>query len=116
MYRSREERLVYNKTARRCVESSPSLNAASHCRREKEKRSYRRQQDLRLFAVRFSAGVLYGPDRDPRAAAHTTLSQLAGPADGADENQDQHAADGSRGELQQAKTPQGRLFPRIAGD
>jgi hypothetical protein len=33
--------------------------------------------------------VLHGPDDDSRTAAHTALSQPAGPPDGADENQDQ---------------------------
>src|SRR5262252_8542261 len=36
-----------------------------------------------------------------RTATNTTLSQLAGPADGAAEEQDRHAADGGRRELQQ---------------
>ena len=57
------------------------------------------KQDLRLPAVRFSAGVLHGLDGDSRAAAHAALPQSAGPADGADEEQDQHAADGSWREL-----------------
>jgi len=40
------------------------------------------------------------------------LSQPTGPADGTNENQDQHAADGSGSELQQAAPAQSRLFPR----
>ena len=49
--------------------------------------------------ARFSAGVLHGLDGDSRATANPALPQPAGAADGADEEQDQHAADGSRGEL-----------------
>src|SRR5215471_5023394 len=59
--------------------------------------------------------MLPGSDGHPRAAAHTAIPQPAGAPDGADENQDQHAADGSWSELQQAKAPQGRLFPRTIG-
>jgi len=33
------------------VEGGAYPNAASHCSREKEERSHRRQQDLRLFAM-----------------------------------------------------------------
>ena len=43
-----------------------------------------------------SAGVLNGLNDDSRTAAHAALSQLAGSADCADEEQDQHVADGSR--------------------
>ena len=42
------------------AEGSASIDAASHRGGEKEERSYRRQQDLRLSTVRFSAGVLHG--------------------------------------------------------
>ena len=56
------------------------------------------------------------PDCHPRTATHAALSQLARSPDGADENQDRHAADGSRGELQQAEAPQGRLFPGIVDE
>src|SRR5215472_16740111 len=59
--------------------------------------------------------MLPGSDGHPRAAAHTAIPQPAGAPDGADENQDQHAADGSWSELQQTKAPQGRLFPRTIG-
>ena len=48
-------------TARGCVESSPSVDVAGHC----QKRSHRRQQDLRLFALRFFAGRLRGADHYP---------------------------------------------------
>src|SRR6267154_78464 len=58
------------------------------------------EDDLRLPALRLSAGVLHGLDRDSRAAAHAALPQPAGPPDGADEKQNQRAADGSRRELQ----------------
>src|SRR6267378_2684598 len=74
-------------------------DAAGHRRREEKERSYRRRQDLRLLAVRFSAGVLHGSDGDSRTKAHPALPQPTGAPDGADENQDQLAADGSRGEL-----------------
>ena len=43
----------------------------------------------------FSAGMLHGSDGHPRTAAHTAIPQPAGAPDGANENQDQHAADGS---------------------
>src|SRR5580765_6805076 len=43
-----------------CVEGSASPDAAGYCGGEKEKRPHRCQQDLRLPAVRFSAGVLHG--------------------------------------------------------
>src|SRR6202451_702284 len=43
------------------------------------------------------------------------LPPPAGAPDGADENQDQRAADGSRSELQQAAAAQGRLLSRTAG-
>jgi hypothetical protein len=33
------------------------------------------QQDLRLPALRFSAGVLHGPDRDSQAAANAPAPQ-----------------------------------------
>jgi hypothetical protein len=66
---------------------------------KKKNESYRRWQDLRLLAVRFSAGVLHGSDGDSRTKAHPALPQPNGAPDGADENQDQLAADGSRGEL-----------------
>jgi hypothetical protein len=56
---------------------------------EKEERPHRCQQDLRLPAVRFSAGVLHGLRGDSRAAAHAALPQPAGAADGADEDQHQ---------------------------
>src|SRR5215467_3000335 len=59
--------------------------------------------------------MLHGADGDSRTATHATLSQLAGSADGADENQDQHPADGSGNQLQQAEAPQGRLFARTIG-
>jgi len=39
------------KTARCCNKSSPPPDAPGHRRREKEKRSHRCQQDLRLFAL-----------------------------------------------------------------
>ncbi len=55
-------------------------------------------------------------DGDSRAAAHAAVPQPAGPADGADEEQDRHAADGSKSEPQQAGTAQGRLLPRTAGN
>jgi hypothetical protein len=63
----------------------------------------------------FFAGEPYGFDGDSRTAAHAALSQPAGAPDGADENQDQCAADGSRSELQQAAATQGRLLSRTAG-
>jgi len=44
-------------------------------RREEKERSYRRRQDLRLLAVRFSAGVLHGSDGDSRTKAHPALPQ-----------------------------------------
>jgi hypothetical protein len=44
------------------------------------------------------------------------LPEPAGAPDGADENQNQHAADGSRRGLQQTAFAQGRLFPRVVGD
>src|SRR5579862_14063 len=62
---------------------------------QEKERPHRRQQDLRLPALRFSAGVLHGLDGDSRAAANAALPQPAGAADGADQEQDQHAADGS---------------------
>jgi hypothetical protein len=49
------------------------------------------------------------------AAAHRAVPQSAGAADGADEKQDQHAADGSRRELQQAAAAQGRLCQVLLG-
>jgi hypothetical protein len=58
------------------------------------------EQDLRLPAVRFSAGVLHGLDGHSRSAAHVAVPQPAGSADGAEEKQDRQSADGSRGELQ----------------
>src|SRR5208282_6883764 len=97
-------------------EGGAPADAAGHRRREEKERSYRRQQDLRLLAVRFSAGVLHGSDRDSRTAAHPALPQPTGAPDGADENQDQRATDGSRRELQQTALAQSRLFPRTAGE
>src|SRR5438876_10928937 len=55
---------------------------------KKKERSYRRQQDLRLLAVRFSSGVLHGLDRDSRTSPHAAVPQPTRPADGADEEQD----------------------------
>src|SRR6266852_3596518 len=43
-------------------EGGTPADAAGHCSGEKEERPHRRQQDLRLSALRFSAGVLYGSD------------------------------------------------------
>ena len=54
-------------------------------------------------------------DCDSRAPAHAALSQPGGAPDGADENQDQRAIDGSWSELQQATPAQGWLLPRTAG-
>src|SRR5580704_2220976 len=85
--------------ARLRAEGSTSVDAAGHCGGEKEERPHRREEDLRLPAVRLSAGVLHGLDGDSRAAAHAAVPQSAGAADGADEEQDQHATDGSRSEL-----------------
>src|SRR4029077_2358941 len=99
----------------RGAEGSASVDAAGHCGGETEKRSHRCEQDLRLPALRFSAGVLHGLDDDSRAAADPAVPQPAGSADGADEEQDQHAADGSGSELQQAKAAQGRLLPQTSG-
>src|SRR5215472_12466950 len=59
--------------------------------------------------------MLHGSDRDPRTTTDAALSQPAGASDGTNEDQDQHAADGSRGELQQAETPQGRLLSGTVG-
>jgi hypothetical protein len=53
---------------RRGAESGSPADAAGHRGGEKEERSYRRQQDLRLPALRFPAGVLHGLDRHSRAA------------------------------------------------
>lgn len=44
---------------RRGVKGCSSADAACHCSGKKEERSHRRQQDLRLSALRFSAGVLH---------------------------------------------------------
>jgi hypothetical protein len=101
--------------ARSCTESGTPLDAASHRGSKKEKRPHRCQQDLRLPALRFLAGVLHGPDRDSRAATDAAIPQPAGPADGANENQDQFTADGSGSELQQATATQGRLLLGTAG-
>ena len=67
------------------AEGRSSGDAASHRGGEKEERQNRRPQDRRLSALRFSAGVLHGSDRDPGTASHSALSQPAGPAGGADE-------------------------------
>ena len=58
-------------TTCRGAEGGASVDAARHCGGEKEERSHRCQQDLRLPAVRFSAGVLHGLHGDSRTA--TTL-------------------------------------------
>jgi len=71
---------------------------------------------MRLLALRFAAGVLQDADGDRRLAARVALSQPVNALDGADENQDQHVADGSGGELQQAAAAQRRLFPGTAGN
>jgi hypothetical protein len=42
------------------AEGDPSANAAGHCGGEKEKRPHRREKDLRLPALRFSAEMLHG--------------------------------------------------------
>jgi len=72
-----------------CLEGSPSSDAAGHCGSEKEERSHQRPQDCQLPAVLFSAGVLHGIHGDSRATAHAALSEFAGPAGGADEEQGQ---------------------------
>jgi len=71
--------------ARRDAEGGTPLDVAGHRGREEEERPHRRQQDLRLPALRLPAGVLHGHDRHSRTAAHAAVPQPAGPADGADE-------------------------------
>ena len=53
------------------AEGGPSADACGPLRRQKRKMIALMQQDLRLSAVRFSAGVLHGLDGHSRAAAHT---------------------------------------------
>ena len=60
------------------AEGGASADAAGHRGGEKEERSHRCQQDCRLPALRFSAGVLHGLDGDSRAAAHAALPESAG--------------------------------------
>src|SRR5262245_39499948 len=62
----------------------------------------------------FLPRVLHGSDGHSRTASHVALPHPARAPDGADEEQDWHAADGSWRQLQQAEAPQGRLFPRTA--
>ena len=88
----------------RGIEGGASIDAASHRGSEKEERPHRCREDMRLLALRFSAGVLHGPHGDSRAATHTALSEPAGATDDTDENQNQHTADGSGREPQQAAT------------
>jgi len=52
---------------------------------QEEERQDRCQQDRRLSAMRFSAGVSYGFNGDPGPAPDAPLSEPAGQADGADE-------------------------------
>src|SRR5258708_32177453 len=83
-------------------EGSESAGAAGHPDGEKEKRPHRRQQDLRLPALRFSAGVLRGLDGDSRKTARSAASQSVSPPRRATEKQNRCSADGGRGDLQQA--------------
>src|SRR6516162_9872659 len=57
--------------------------------------------------------MLHGSDGHPRTAAHTAIPQPAGAPDGANENQDQHAADGSWSELQQQKLHKAGYFREL---
>ena len=57
--------------------------------------------------------MLYSFDGDSRAPTHAALPQPAGPPDGADENQNQRAADGSWRELQQGAIAQGSYFREL---
>jgi hypothetical protein len=63
-------------SARSGVEGGTSADAACDCRSQEEERSGRCQQDRRLLAVSFSAGMLHGLDGDSRAAAHVALLEL----------------------------------------
>ncbi len=57
-------------------EGGASADAARHRGGEEEERSHRCQQDRRLPALRFSAGVLHGLDGDSRAATHLRYRNL----------------------------------------
>src|SRR6266436_2613213 len=97
-------------SARSRIEGGTSADAACYCRGQEEERSDRCPQDRGLLAVRFSAGVLHGLDRDSQASAHPALSESVGPSGRADEEQNRWPADGSRRELQQAEATQGWLL------
>jgi len=52
---------------------------------KKKNDQHRRQQDLRLPAMRFPTGMLHGLDGHSRTTADAAVPQPAGPANGADE-------------------------------
>ena len=60
------------------AEGGASADAAGHCRREKEERPHRRQQDLRLLTVRFFCrrATKWLVDGDSRTAAHVARRNL----------------------------------------
>jgi len=65
------------------------------------------------LALRFSGRSATWPRLPFASGGARCGTQSAGPANGADEEQDRHAADGSRSELQQAATAQAGYFREL---
>src|ERR1700733_14808177 len=86
-------------SACREVEGSPSADAPGHRRVQEEKRPDRCQQDRRLPAMRLSARMPHGFDRDPGPAPYVALPAPGGEAGGADEKPYIGATHGKWGQL-----------------
>src|ERR1700733_9790139 len=80
-------------------EGGPSADAAGHRRIQEEERPDRCRQDRRLPAMRLSARVPHGFDRDPGPAPYAALPAPGGEAGGADEEPYIGATHGKWGQL-----------------
>src|SRR5450631_849824 len=87
----------------------------SHRRIQEEERPVGCPKDSRPGALQSVAGMLGGAAGNPRTATDAALSQHGGKTDGADEEQDEWTADGSRRGVQQAAVAQQEIFHRIGG-
>src|SRR5215470_2070889 len=76
-----------------------SADASCHCSGQKEERPDRCGQDRRLLALRFSARMPHGLDRDSRSTQNLAVSTAADAPDGADEESHLGPADGNGSQL-----------------
>src|SRR5712691_1421690 len=98
-----------------CAGDRQSVDDESHQRSQEEKRQAGCAENRRPGALQSASSLLCGAARDARIETAVALPERGSGAGGADEEQDEWAADGSGGGVQQTAAAQQEIFQRVAG-